>query len=83
MRSGRDRREVALTSLCQQKVENPMPTYVQGTVMPDISDLIKRSRESARIGMLFKFHGSFEYWFIGCVSSVGIALGDTSELNGL
>ena len=52
--------------------------------MPDISDLMKRSRESARIGMLFKFHGSFEYWFIGCVSSVGIALvGDTSELNEL
>jgi len=34
------------------------------------------------MGMLFRFHGSFEYWFIGCVSSVGIALvGDTSELN--
>ena len=28
------------TSLCQQKVENIMPTYVHGTVMPEISDLM-------------------------------------------
>ena len=63
-----------LTSLCQQKVEKAIPTYVQGTVIPEMSDLMKRSRESARMGILFKFQGSFEYWFMGCVSSVGIAL---------
>ena len=28
------------TSLCQQKVENIIPTYVHGTVMPEISDLM-------------------------------------------
>lgn len=71
-----------LASLCQQKVEKTIPTYVQGTVIPEMSDFMKRSRESARMGMLFKFHGSFEYWFMGCVSSVGIALGGgASELN--
>ena len=29
-----------LTSLCQQNVEKIIPTYVHGTVMPLISDLI-------------------------------------------
>ena len=26
------------------------------------------------MGMLFKFHGSLEYWLSGCVSTVGMAL---------
>jgi len=47
--------------------------------MPDISDLMYRKRESDKIGMLFKFHGSLEYASSGCVSSVGIALGITTE----
>jgi hypothetical protein len=65
------------TSLCQQKVEKIMPTYVHGTVMPDMSDLMYRRSESERIGILFRFQRSLEYGFIGCVSSVGIALHDT------
>jgi hypothetical protein len=64
------------TSLCQQKVENIIPTYVHGTVMPEMSDLMYRRSESESIGMLFKFHGSLEYGFMGCVSRVGIALPD-------
>jgi hypothetical protein len=28
------------TSLCQQNVENIIPTYVHGTVIPEMSDLI-------------------------------------------
>lgn len=57
-----------------KKVEKIIPTYVQGTVMPEISDLMNRSRESSNIGMLFKFQGSLEYGFSGCVSRFGIAL---------
>lgn len=64
------------TSLCQQKVENIIPTYVHGTVMPEMSDLMYRRSESESIGMLFKFHESLEYGFMGCVSRVGIALPD-------
>jgi hypothetical protein len=63
-----------LTSLCQQKVEKTMPTYVQGTVIPEISDLMNRRSDSGKMGILFRFHGSFEYAFNGCVSIVGIAL---------
>lgn len=62
------------TSLCQQKVENTIPTYVHGTVIPEISDLIKRRSDSGNIGMLFKFHGSLEYELRGWVSIVGIPL---------
>lgn len=65
-----------LTSLCQQNVEKTMPTYVQGTVIPEISDLMYLSRESGRIGMLFRFHGSFEAGSSGWVSKVGMALDD-------
>jgi hypothetical protein len=60
-------------------VENIIPTYVQGTVMPEMSDLMYRRSESESIGMLFKFHGSLEYGFIGCVSNVGIALPDAKK----
>jgi hypothetical protein len=63
-----------MTSLCQQNVENTMPTYVQGTVMPDMSDLMNRKRDSGTIGILLRFHASLEYGFSGCVSIVGIAL---------
>ena len=62
------------TSLCQQKVEKIMPTYVHGTVMPEMSDLMYRRSESERMGILFRFQGSLEYGFIGWVSRVGIAL---------
>lgn len=65
-----------LTSLCQQKVENTIPTYVHGTVMPEMSDLIYLNSELDRIGILFKFQGSFEAGSKGCVSIVGIALGN-------
>ena len=67
------------TSLCQQNVENIIPTYVHGTVIPEMSDLMYRRSESESIGMLFKFHGSLEYGFIGCVSRVGIALPDAKK----
>ena len=49
------------TSLCQQNVEKIIPTYVHGTVIPEMSDLMNRRSESAKIGMLFKFHPSLEY----------------------
>jgi hypothetical protein len=58
-----------------------MPTYVQGTVMPEISDLMYLRRESGRMGMLFKFHGSFDAGSRGCVSSVGMALRKTNKIH--
>lgn len=33
------------------------------------------------MGTLFRFHGSLEYGFIGCVSRVGIALFDALKKN--
>jgi hypothetical protein len=60
--------------LCQQNVEKAIPTYIHGTVIPEISDLIKRRRESETMGILLRFHGSLEYGFKGYVSIVGIAL---------
>jgi hypothetical protein len=57
-----------------------MPTYVQGTVMPEISDLMYLRRESGRMGILFKFHESFDAGSRGCVSNVGMALGQGKKL---
>ena len=42
--------------------------------MPEISDLMNRRRDSGKMGMLFRFQGSLEYEFNGCVSRVGIPL---------
>lgn len=62
------------TSLCQQNVEKTMPTYVHGTVIPEISDLMYRKSDWFKIGILLKFQGSLEYGSSGCVSNVGMAL---------
>lgn len=51
-----------------------MPTYVHGTVIPEMSDRMYRRRDWESIGMLVRFHGSFEYGSRGCVSKVGMAL---------
>jgi hypothetical protein len=66
--------KVKQTSLCQQNVENTIPTYVHGTVMPDMSDLINRRSDSGTIGILLRFQASFEYGSNGRVSIVGMAL---------
>ena len=60
-----------------------MPTYVHGTVIPEISDLINRRSDSGRIGILFRFHGSFEYEFSGWVSMVGIPLHKSTDVSGI
>jgi hypothetical protein len=57
-----------------------MPTYVQGTVIPEISDLMYLRRESGRIGMLFRFQGSFEAGSSGWVSRVGMALDEVKKI---
>jgi hypothetical protein len=51
-----------------------MPMYIHGTVIPDMSDLIYRSNESCRIGILLRFQPSLAYGSKGWVSSVGAAL---------
>src|SRR3954471_15804100 len=48
-----------------------MPTYSQGTVIPDMSDLMWRNSESGAYGRTVKFHGSVEYGSRGFFSMVG------------
>jgi hypothetical protein len=52
-------------------VEKIIPTYSQGTVIPDTSDLICLKRESGWRGIIFKFHGLVEYRSQGFFSIVG------------
>jgi hypothetical protein len=48
--------------------------YAQGTVMPEMSDLIYRNSDLGKMGRLFRFHGFEDHGLIGCVSNVGAAL---------
>jgi hypothetical protein len=51
-----------------------MPMYAQGTVIPDISDLMYRNSDCGRIGRLLRFQGLDDHGLVGCVSRVGAAL---------
>lgn len=42
---------------------------------------MNRNKESGRIGILLRFHGSFDAGCNGCVSIVGMALGMVSDIN--
>lgn len=49
--------------------------------MPEMSDLMNLSKESGRIGILLRFHGSFDAGCNGCVSMVGMALKNVKGLD--
>lgn len=41
--------------MCQQKAENTIPTYSQGTFMPEMSPLMWHNSDCSSTGITFRF----------------------------